>query len=117
MTGVGDEKLKVLFDAATCAACPLHQSCCASAVDRNQLRYQYTHDRVSQRARRLHDLTDEFRGRYRWRAGIEGTISRFKYQMGMVALRVRGKAAVGYTTFMRALGLNIHRVAASKAVC
>jgi hypothetical protein len=117
MTSIGLEKLQVLFDAATCAACPLHQSCCASAVDRNQPRYQYTHDRVSQRARRLHDQTDEFRGRYRWRSGIEGTMSRFKYQMGMVALRVRGKAAVGYTTFMRALGLNIHRVASYKAVC
>jgi hypothetical protein len=44
-------------------------------------------------------------------------MSRFKHQMGMAALRVRGRAAVGYATFLRALGLNIHRVAAYQAAC
>jgi hypothetical protein len=117
MTSAGGDKLQVLFDRATCAACPLHQSCCASAVDRKEPRYQYTRDRVRQRERRLNDRTDEFKERYRWRAGIEGTMSRFKHQMRMAALRVRGRAAVGYTTFLRALGLNIHRVAAYKAAC
>lgn len=117
MTSAGDDKIQVLFDTATCGACPFHQSCCASAVSRNQPRYQYTHDRLHQRSRRLRDLSDEFRDRYRWRAGIEGTMSRFKCQVGMAALRVRGRAAIGYTTFLRALGLNIHRVAAYKAMC
>jgi hypothetical protein len=117
MTSAGEDKLQALFDRATCAACPLHQSCCASAADRKEPRYQYTRDRVRQRERRLHDLTDEFKDRYRWRAGIEGTMSRFKHQMGMAALRVRGRAAVGYATFLRALGLNIHRVAAYQAAC
>ncbi len=41
----------------------------------------------------------------------------FEHQMHMAALRVRGRAAVGCTTFLRALGLNIHRVAAYKAAC
>ena len=86
MTSVGVDKIQVLFDAATCAACPLHQSCCASAVDRKEPRYQYTHDRVRQRSRRLGDQSDKFRERYRWRSGIEGTMSRFKYQMGMASL-------------------------------
>jgi Transposase DDE domain/Transposase domain (DUF772) len=117
MTSAGGDKIQVLFDAATCASCPLHQSCCASAVDRKEPRYQYTHDRVRQRARRLRDRSDEFRDRYRWRSGIEGTMSRFKYQMGMASLRIRGRLAVGYVTFLRALGLNIHRVAAYKAAC
>ena len=117
MTSAGEGKLQVLFDRATCAACPLHQSCCASAVDRKEPRYQYTRDRVRQRERRLHDQADEFKERYRWRAGIEGTMSRFKHQMHMAALRVRGRAAVGYTTFLHALGLNIHRVAAYRAIC
>jgi hypothetical protein len=115
LTSAGKDKLQVLFEATTCAACPLHASCCASAVARKEPRYQYTRDRVRQRERRLHDRTDEFRGRYRWRAGIEGTMSRFKYQMGMAGLRVRGRAGVSYTTFLRALGLNIHRVAAYRA--
>lgn len=55
---------------------------------------------------------DEFCDRYRWRAGVEATMSRFKYQMGMACLRVRGIASVTYVATLRALGLNIRRVAA-----
>ncbi|WP_237170636.1 transposase [Paludisphaera borealis] len=80
-------------------------------------RYRYTHDRVRQRARRLGDKSDEFREGYRWPSGIEGTMSRFKHQMRMASLRIRGRRAVGYVTFLRALGLNIHRVGAYKAAC
>ena len=72
MTSVGGDKIQVLFDAATCAACPLHQSCCASAVDRKEPRHQYTHDRVRQRARRLGDASDAFRDRYRCARGSRG---------------------------------------------
>jgi hypothetical protein len=42
-------------------------------------------------------------------------MSRLKYRMGMASPRVRGRAAVSYRTFLRALGLNIHRVAAYRA--
>jgi hypothetical protein len=70
---------------------------------------------VRHRARRLHDQTEAFRERYRWRAGIEGTMAWYKHQMGRGRLRVRGLKAVGYRAFLRALGLNIHRVATYRA--
>src|SRR5262245_58203440 len=38
-----------------------------------------------------------------------------KHQMRLASLRVRGRAAVAYRIFLRALGLNIHRVAAYRA--
>ena len=69
-------------------------------------------DRVRQRERRLKDASEEFRNRYRWRAGVEATMSRFKHQMGMARLRIRGMAKVTYVALLRALGLNIRRVAA-----
>ena len=72
---------------------------------------KYTHERVKQRARRLSEESDAFRDRYRWRTGIEGTISRLKHQMGLAHLRVRGQGAVQYRVLLRALGLNIHRIA------
>jgi Transposase DDE domain/Transposase domain (DUF772) len=115
MTSIGRDKIQALFDAATCAACPLRKSCCASTAGRKEPRYQYTHVRVRQRSRRLQDRSEGFLGRYRWRSGIEGTMSRLKYQMRMASLRIRGRLAVGYATFLRALGLNIHRVAAYRA--
>ena len=116
MTSVGPDKIQVLFDASDCSSCPFRSSCCASAVGRQEPRHQYTHDRVRQRARRLADQSDAFRDRYRWRSGIEGTMSRLKHQMGMASLRVRGRSLVAYVAFLLALGLNIHRVATYKAV-
>jgi hypothetical protein len=109
---IGTQKLQVVFSSSDCQACPHGSICPAAALGRASPRYQYTPDRVRQRARRLQDDTDEFRGRYRWRAGIEGTMSRYKHQMGMAKLRVRGMAKVTYAAFLRALGLNIRRVTA-----
>jgi hypothetical protein len=43
-------------------------------------------------------------------------MSRFKHHMGMARLRVRGMAKVTYTALLRALGLNIHPVAAYRTV-
>ena len=60
-------------------------------------------------------MSEAFRDRYRWRAGIEATMSRFKNQLGMGKLRIRGKDKVSYTAFLRALGLNINRVVAYRA--
>ena len=111
-TSIADVRIQVLFDPVVCASCPHKGNCPAAAVGRNERRWQYNHDRVRQRERRRKDISDEFRGRYRWRAGIEATMSRFKHQMGMARLRVRGMAKVTYTAMLRALGLNIHRVAA-----
>ena len=105
-------RLQVLFDSALCQACPRRGDCPAAAVGRRERRWQYNHDRVKQRERRLQDASEEFRQRYRWRAGVEATMSRFKHQMGMARLRVRGIANVAYAAMLRALGLNIVRVAA-----
>ena len=114
-TSVAEVRLQVLFDPVACANCPRKGDCPAAAIGRRERRWQYTHDRVRQRARRLQDASDEFCDRYRWRAGIEATMSRFKHQMGMAKLRIRGMAKVTYTAMLRALGLNIHRVAAYRA--
>ncbi len=94
-----------------CDQCPL-QARCPRCPIHGKDRLQYTHERVKQRARRLSQQSAAFRDRYRWRAGIEGTISRLKHQMGLAQLRVRGQGAVQYRVLLRALGLNIHRVAA-----
>lgn len=114
-TSVAAVRLQVLFDATDCESCSQRADCPASSVGRFSQRYQYTHDRIRQRKRRLEDAADKFRERYRWRAGVEATMSRFKHQMGMDRLRVRGMAKVTYTAMLRALGLNLHRVAAYQA--
>ena len=53
----------------------------------------------------------EFKDRYRWRAGIEGTNSHLKSDVGAGRLRVRGMASVRFAVVLKALGLNILRCA------
>lgn len=106
-TSEGADRIQASFDPSACApsacaACPLRASCPASAVGRKERRFQYTRDRIRNRERRLGERTKGFRDRYRWRSGIEGTMSRLKYQMRLASLRVRGRASVGYRTFLRA---------------
>ena len=110
-TSASGVRLQVIFSKETCEGCPHKDRCPASSVGRSSARYQYTHDRVRLRLRRLRERGDEFRDRYRWRAGVEATMSRFKYQMGMARLRVRRMGNITYVATLRALGLNILRVA------
>jgi len=101
------------FDAAVCESCCLRDRCPTRApLARGEgRRLQYTAQRAEQRQRRRHDHGPAFKDRYRWRAGLEATMSRLKHQMNLAHLRVRGHAAVNYATFLRALGLNIRRCA------
>ena len=111
---VSETKWAVRFDAVFCQACPSMHQCpgYASSQSQKDARWQYTHERVAPCHRRLADQEPACKAQYRWRAGIEATRSRFKQQMHLAHLRVRGMAAVSYTAFLRALGLNIWRVAA-----
>jgi hypothetical protein len=59
--------------------------------------------------RRQNEDTDSFRDLYRYRAGIEATISEYDRLTGVKHLRVRGLKAVSYAATLKALGLNILR--------
>ena len=78
-------------------------------------RLEYTPARLGQCIRRHAEQSESFREKYRWRAGVEGTISRLKHWLGLIALRVRGMKAVRFVAVLRALGLNIRRCAAAMA--
>lgn len=67
-----------------------------------EARWQDTPERVAQCQRRLAEQLPPFKDRYRWRAGIEATMSRVKHQMHLARLRVRGMVAIKYTVFLRA---------------
>ena len=59
--------------------------------------------------------TEAFKDRYRWRAGVEATMSQYDRRTGVKRLRVRGLKAVRYCATLKALGLNILRAAAVMA--
>jgi hypothetical protein len=116
-TSASAAKLQARFDLAACRACP-NRAHCPVQPDKHEgqyARFQYTPTRAENRKRRLYERSAAFHEIYRWRAGIEATMSRLKYQMNLAHLRVRGMPAMRYTINLRALSLNIRRCAAVQA--
>jgi hypothetical protein len=62
--------------------------------------------------RRAAEQTTEFKDRYRWRAGVEATMSELDRRTGVKQLRVRGFKAVRFSATLKAIGINLFRAAA-----
>jgi hypothetical protein len=106
-------KHTVIFDLETCANCPHLGDCPVKAGKRGYyLRYDDKTLRLAQR--RAREKTPEFRDAYRFRAGIEGTMSQTDRKTGLKHLRVRGLAAVSFCSTLKAVGVNILRAVAFK---
>ncbi len=107
------KRIEVQFDQKACSQCEERERCPGYTQRKsgNTGRWQYTPARVAQCRRRLAEQSEEFIDRYRWRAGIEATMSRLKHQMGLSSLRVRGMPSMKYAVYLRALGMNIKRAA------
>ncbi len=99
------------FSCQTCAKCPLLDGCPV----RPGKRYYYLHyDERAMRVakRRATEQTSEFKDRYRWRAGVEATMSELDRRTGVKRLRVRGFKAVRFSATLKAIGINLFRAAA-----
>jgi hypothetical protein len=93
-----------------CQSCPKRADCPAVPGRKfYYLRYTGKHYRLARR--RCLEQSDEFIERYRWRAGIEATMSEYATLTGVKRLRVRGMAAVRYCAILKAAGLNLMRAA------
>jgi len=62
--------------------------------------------------RRAYEQTEEFKDRYRWRSGVEATMSEYDRRTGVKHLRVRGFKAVRFCATLKAVGVNILRATA-----
>lgn len=71
--------------------------------------YRYTDKDIRLARRRQEEESPTFREKYRYRAGVEATMSEFDRRTGIKHLRVRGMKAVRFAAFMKAIGLNILR--------
>ncbi len=112
-TSAAAAKLQARFDLSICRECPDMRRCPVQAAKRDGqfARFQYTPERAANQKRRLYERGDAFREIYRWRAGIEATMSHLKHQMKLAKLRIRGMSNMRYVVNLRALGLNIRRSA------
>lgn len=96
------------FSLKHCRDCPL-KARCPVKVGKAGAYLRYSNKQMRLAKRRAYEETGEFRDRYRWRTGIEGTNSHLKSDTGAGQIRVRGLSAVAYCITLKALGLNILR--------
>jgi len=99
------------FDSHYCRSCPFKEACPVQQGKKyHYLRYTEKEMRLAQR--RAYEKTEEFTERYRWRAGIEATMSEYDRRTGVKHLRVRGFKAVRFCAIVKAIGVNIFRATA-----
>jgi hypothetical protein len=105
------DRYTAAFEIEGCQNCPRREECPILPGKRHfYLRYDRKAVRLAER--RARERTPEFRDRYRYRAGIEGTISAYEARTGVKQLRVRGWEAVRSCATLKATGVNIFRATA-----
>lgn len=102
------------FDSRLCLSCPMKGFCPAKpGKKRHYVNYTEKELRISRR--RAYEQTPEFKSMYRYRAGVEATMSQYDRLTGVKRLRVRGLKAVRYCATLKAAGINIFRAVMAKA--
>lgn len=102
-----------VFGLETCAGCP-HLNECPVKPGKKGYYLHYDDKALRLATRRAYEKTPEFQEVYRFRAGIEGTMSQLDRKTGLKQLRVRGLQAVSFCATLKAAGINIFRAVAFK---
>ena len=105
------QRYSAAFDSSHCTHCPFREACPVKPGKKHHyLRYEEKAMRIA--TRRAKEQTPEFKDKYRWRAGIEATMSEYDRLTGVKRLRVRGLPAVRYCAKLKAIGVNLFRATA-----
>lgn len=99
------------FDSQHCSTCPFQGTCPVKQGRKNHY-LRYTDKEMRLARRRAYEQTEAFKERYRWRSGVEATMSEYDRRTGVKRLRVRGFKAVRFCATLKAIGLNIFRATA-----
>ena len=113
-TKTGKKGAKIVhFYEAACDNCPVQSGCPVKRVKKSAtLSYDAKSLRLARR--RAKEKKKTFREAYRFRAGVEGTMSDLDRVTGIKHLRVRGRRQVRLAAVLKATRLNILRAAAFK---
>lgn len=96
------------FSVAACCDCPLVTQCPVSK-GKKAYYYRYKSKDVRTAHRKHYEQSPDFKDKYRFRAGVEATMSEFDRRTGVKNLRVRSMKAVTFAVIMKAIGLNLLR--------
>jgi len=108
------KRVSIGFASHDCLNCP-HLSVCPVKKGKKYYYLRFTDKEMRIAKRRIYEQSDEFKDRYRWRAGVEATMSEYDRRTGVKHLRVRGLKAVRFCATLKALGVNIFRAAVVRA--
>ncbi len=108
------KRVSIGFASHDCRNCP-ELSRCPVKLGNKYYYLRYTDKELRIAKRRIYEQSDKFKDRYRWRAGVEATMSEYDRRTGVKHLRVRGLKAVKFCATLKALGVNIFRAAALRA--
>lgn len=105
-----EKRASIGFASQDCQNCPNLLNC---PVKKGKKYYylRFTDKEMRIARRRIYEQSDQFKDRYRWRAGVEATMSEYDRRTGVKHLRVRGMKAVKFCATLKALGVNIFRAA------
>lgn len=108
------KRVSIAFSSQDCENCSNLSNC---PVDKGKKYYylRFTDKQMRIAKRRVYEQSDKFKDRYRWRAGVEATMSEYDRRTGVKHLRVRGLKSVRFCATLKALGVNIFRAAALRA--
>ncbi len=105
------DRHSVIFKSAVCQACPQLSDCPVKPGKKGYyLRYDNKAIRIARR--RADENTPMFKDKYRFRSGIEATMSEYDRKTGVKYLRVRGLSAVSFCATLKAAAVNIFRATA-----
>jgi hypothetical protein len=99
------------FNSLHCSGCP-NQAHCPVKKGKKHYYLRYTEKEMRIAKRRAYEQTDEFKERYRWRSGVEATMSEYDRRTGVKQLRVRGFDSVRFCATLKAAGINFLRAVA-----
>jgi len=105
------KRASIGFASQDCQSCS-NLSNCPVKKGKKYYYLRFTDKEMRIAKRRIYEQSDEFKDRYRWRAGAEATMSEYDRRTGVKHLRVRGLKAVKFCATLKALGINIFRAAA-----
>ena len=104
-------RYSVAFDSQDCSLCPFQEICPVKRGKKGHY-LRYTDKEMRLAIRKAFEQTDEFKDRYRWRAGVEAAMSEYDRLTGVKHLRFRGFKAVRFCATLKAIGVNLFRATA-----
>jgi transposase len=108
----GQAVIHVQFDRQVCGACPVRSACTKAKTGPRTLKLRPQPQYAVLQAARQYQRTDDFKQRYRVRAGMEGTIAQGVQAFDLRYARYRGMAKTRLQHIFTVLAINLTRLVA-----